>query len=128
MHQHGKNRLSWWHDLVLVIDEDMQKVCLVEGVDEFSWQTHVKGTWLIDLFVDIIVLHDVWLCMPQRRSCPPQRKSQGRLDADPVVAFIIGLSIILLASILNAAGLNLTKLDHVRRQIQLATCLCSMNC
>jgi len=33
---------------------------------------------------------------------------------NPVVAFIIGLSIILLASILNAAGLNLTKLDHVR--------------
>ncbi|TFK54263.1 hypothetical protein OE88DRAFT_1695526 [Heliocybe sulcata] len=34
--------------------------------------------------------------------------------ASPVVAFVIGLSIILLASILNAAGLNLTKLDHVR--------------
>lgn len=34
--------------------------------------------------------------------------------ANPVIAFIIGLSIILLASILNAAGLNLTKLDHVR--------------
>ncbi|KAJ7217977.1 hypothetical protein GGX14DRAFT_598966 [Mycena pura] len=34
--------------------------------------------------------------------------------ASPVLAFIIGLSIILLASILNAAGLNLTKLDHVR--------------
>jgi hypothetical protein len=34
--------------------------------------------------------------------------------ASPVVAFIIGLSIILLASVLNAAGLNLTKLDHVR--------------
>ena len=32
----------------------------------------------------------------------------------PVVAFIIGLAIVLLASILNAAGLNLTKLDHVR--------------
>lgn len=32
---------------------------------------------------------------------------------NPVVSFIIGLSIILLASILNAAGLNLTKLDHV---------------
>ncbi|KAJ6499973.1 hypothetical protein C8R47DRAFT_1109812, partial [Mycena vitilis] len=31
-----------------------------------------------------------------------------------VVAFIIGFSIIILASILNAAGLNLTKLDHVR--------------
>ena len=31
----------------------------------------------------------------------------------PVVAFIIGLSIIILASVLNAAGLNLTKLDHV---------------
>jgi hypothetical protein len=38
----------------------------------------------------------------------------------PVVAFIIGLSIILLASILNAAGLNLTKLDHVHLQ----TCVC----
>ena len=34
--------------------------------------------------------------------------------ANPVLAFIIGLAIILLASILNAAGLNLTKLDHVR--------------
>ncbi|KAH7920065.1 hypothetical protein BV22DRAFT_1199177 [Leucogyrophana mollusca] len=34
--------------------------------------------------------------------------------ASPVVAFIIGLAIIILASILNAAGLNLTKLDHVR--------------
>ena len=34
--------------------------------------------------------------------------------ASPVVAFIIGLAIITLASILNAAGLNLTKLDHVR--------------
>ena len=31
----------------------------------------------------------------------------------PVVAFIIGLCIVLLASVLNAAGLNLTKLDHV---------------
>ncbi|KAH9978791.1 hypothetical protein BGW80DRAFT_1134172, partial [Lactifluus volemus] len=34
--------------------------------------------------------------------------------AKPVVAFIIGLSIIILASVLNAAGLNLTKLDHVQ--------------
>ncbi|EIN11788.1 hypothetical protein PUNSTDRAFT_119034 [Punctularia strigosozonata HHB-11173 SS5] len=34
--------------------------------------------------------------------------------ANPVVAFIIGLSIVLLASILNAAGLNITKVDHVR--------------
>lgn len=34
--------------------------------------------------------------------------------ASPVVAFMIGLVIITLASILNAAGLNLTKLDHVR--------------
>jgi hypothetical protein len=32
---------------------------------------------------------------------------------NPVIAFIIGLSIIILASVLNAAGLNLTKLDHV---------------
>jgi len=34
--------------------------------------------------------------------------------ANAVVAFIIGLAIVILASILNAAGLNLTKLDHVR--------------
>ncbi|KAI0035873.1 hypothetical protein K488DRAFT_37109, partial [Vararia minispora EC-137] len=34
--------------------------------------------------------------------------------ANPVVAFIIGLAIVTLASVLNAAGLNLTKLDHVR--------------
>ncbi len=33
--------------------------------------------------------------------------------ANTVIAFIIGLSIIILASVLNAAGLNLTKLDHV---------------
>lgn len=33
--------------------------------------------------------------------------------ANPVVAFIIGLGIVTLASIMNAAGLNLTKLDHV---------------
>ena len=39
---------------------------------------------------------------------------------NPVVAFIIGLAIILLASILNAAGLNLTKLDHVRAHSTLA--------
>jgi hypothetical protein len=37
----------------------------------------------------------------------------GIRRAKPVVAFIIGLSIIILASVLNAAGLNLTKLDHV---------------
>ncbi|KAL0956504.1 hypothetical protein HGRIS_002647 [Hohenbuehelia grisea] len=37
--------------------------------------------------------------------------------ANPVVAFIIGLSIVLLASILNAAGLNLTKFDHVRTSV-----------
>lgn len=35
-------------------------------------------------------------------------------SVNPIVAFIIGLAIILLASVLNAAGLNLTKLDHVR--------------
>lgn len=34
--------------------------------------------------------------------------------ASPVIAFIIGLGIVTLASIMNAAGLNLTKLDHVR--------------
>ncbi|KAI0051182.1 hypothetical protein FA95DRAFT_1554753 [Auriscalpium vulgare] len=33
--------------------------------------------------------------------------------ANAVVAFIIGLAIVTLASVLNAAGLNLTKLDHV---------------
>ena len=30
-----------------------------------------------------------------------------------VVGFMIGLGIVTLASIMNAAGLNLTKLDHV---------------
>ncbi|KAI0093398.1 hypothetical protein BDY19DRAFT_923533 [Irpex rosettiformis] len=34
--------------------------------------------------------------------------------ANPIVAFIIGLGIVTLASLMNAAGLNLTKLDHVR--------------
>lgn len=47
--------------------------------------------------------------------------------ASPVVAFIIGLAIILLASILNAAGLNLTKLDHVSdpmvRRLMLYPCM-----
>ncbi len=33
--------------------------------------------------------------------------------ANAVVAFMIGLGIVTLASIMNAAGLNLTKLDHV---------------
>lgn len=33
----------------------------------------------------------------------------------PVVAFIIGLAIILGASLMNAGGLNLTKLDHSRQ-------------
>lgn len=37
--------------------------------------------------------------------------------ASPVVAFIIGLGIVTLASIMNAAGLNLTKLDHVCRSL-----------
>ncbi|KAG9014493.1 hypothetical protein FRB93_013618 [Tulasnella sp. JGI-2019a] len=46
--------------------------------------------------------------------------SDSPLDApidggrNPVVAFIIGLGIILMSSILNAGGLNLTKLDHLR--------------
>ncbi|CAE7131187.1 unnamed protein product [Rhizoctonia solani] len=34
---------------------------------------------------------------------------------NPVVAFIIGLCIVTIASVLNAGGLNLTKLDHVRQ-------------
>jgi hypothetical protein len=41
------------------------------------------------------------------------QETGGVRHANPVVAFIIGLSIITLASVLNAAGLNLTKLDHV---------------
>ncbi len=36
-----------------------------------------------------------------------------------VVAFMIGFAIVLLASILNAGGLNLTKLDHVRPVVSL---------
>ncbi|KAJ7703114.1 hypothetical protein B0H17DRAFT_922465 [Mycena rosella] len=41
----------------------------------------------------------------------------GHGHGSPVVAFIIGLAIILLSSVLNAAGLNLTKLDHVRTSV-----------
>jgi hypothetical protein len=37
----------------------------------------------------------------------------GVRNTNPALTFIIGLCIVLLASILNAAGLNLTKLDHV---------------
>ena len=43
----------------------------------------------------------------------PGQVANGIRHARPVIAFIIGLSIIILASVLNAAGLNLTKLDHV---------------
>ncbi|KAF8345899.1 hypothetical protein F5887DRAFT_963989 [Amanita rubescens] len=52
--------------------------------------------------------------MPPQTSLDPQHSGPTMHHANPVIAFIIGLSIILLASILNAAGLNLTKLDHVR--------------
>lgn len=38
-----------------------------------------------------------------------------RHSQNPVVSFIIGLCIVTLASVLNAGGLNLTKLDHVRQ-------------
>ncbi|KAF5370891.1 hypothetical protein D9758_002030 [Tetrapyrgos nigripes] len=47
---------------------------------------------------------------PSSSDIPPQTPHH----LNPVIGFIIGLSIILVASILNAAGLNLTKLDHVR--------------
>ena len=43
----------------------------------------------------------------------PEHAANGVRHGKPVIAFIIGLSIIILASVLNAAGLNLTKLDHV---------------
>lgn len=45
---------------------------------------------------------------------PPPDDYVPAHHASPVVAFIIGLAIVTLASVLNAAGLNLTKLDHVR--------------
>ncbi len=44
----------------------------------------------------------------------PAHATNGVRHGKPVIAFIIGLSIVILASVLNAAGLNLTKLDHVR--------------
>jgi hypothetical protein len=44
----------------------------------------------------------------------PVHEINGVRHGKPVIAFIIGLSIVTLASVLNAAGLNLTKLDHVR--------------
>ena len=45
---------------------------------------------------------------------PPPPDPVPAHHANAVVAFIIGLAIVVLASVLNAAGLNLTKLDHVR--------------
>jgi hypothetical protein len=54
----------------------------------------------------------------------PAHGTNGVRHGKPVIAFIIGLSIVTLASVLNAAGLNLTKLDHVRaapRQTSRAT-------
>jgi len=53
------------------------------------------------------------ILLPAPVPVPPQAHS-GPRHANTVIAFIIGLSIIILASVLNAAGLNLTKLDHVR--------------
>lgn len=50
---------------------------------------------------------------PSILSDPGEDDSVPVRHASPVVAFIIGLAIVTLASILNAAGLNLTKLDHV---------------
>ncbi|EJD03300.1 uncharacterized protein FOMMEDRAFT_84763 [Fomitiporia mediterranea MF3/22] len=44
----------------------------------------------------------------------PVVNDHGAPSGSPAVAFVIGVSIVLLASILNAGGLNLTKLDHVR--------------
>jgi hypothetical protein len=43
----------------------------------------------------------------------PDASQSVQHQMNAVVAFIIGLSIVTLASVLNAAGLNLTKLDHV---------------
>ena len=57
---------------------------------------------------EIGLLHVAYVITAMDSPDPPRR------GGNPVVAFIIGLAIILLASILNAAGLNLTKLDHVR--------------
>ncbi|KAI0305570.1 hypothetical protein B0F90DRAFT_1808800 [Multifurca ochricompacta] len=54
------------------------------------------------------------LLVRQDNESTPIITTGGVRHANPVVAFIIGLSIITLASVLNAAGLNLTKLDHVR--------------
>ncbi|KAI9456626.1 hypothetical protein F5148DRAFT_1223980 [Russula earlei] len=53
------------------------------------------------------------ILLPVPVPVPPQ-VAGGHRHANSVIAFIIGLSIIILASVLNAAGLNLTKLDHVQ--------------
>ncbi|KAG8753034.1 hypothetical protein FRC12_011692, partial [Ceratobasidium sp. 428] len=46
---------------------------------------------------------------------PTEAAVVQRHSQNPVVAFMIGLCIVTLASVLNAGGLNLTKLDHVRQ-------------
>ncbi|KIM69251.1 hypothetical protein SCLCIDRAFT_1208675 [Scleroderma citrinum Foug A] len=50
---------------------------------------------------------------PTPTPSPAGADGAGR-HTNTVVAFIIGFAIIMVASVLNAAGLNLTKLDHVR--------------
>ncbi|KAJ3534809.1 hypothetical protein NM688_g7076 [Phlebia brevispora] len=45
---------------------------------------------------------------------PPVPLPTPSRHVNAVVGFMIGLGIVTLASIMNAAGLNLTKLDHVR--------------
>lgn len=49
---------------------------------------------------------------PTPTPSPAGADGAGR-HTNTVVAFIIGFAIIMVASVLNAAGLNLTKLDHV---------------
>jgi hypothetical protein len=62
------------------------------------------------------------LMAPQNPPIPRQSRPPMH-HGNPVVAFMIGLSIILIASILNAAGLNLTKLDHVRPRFVSSLCI-----
>ena len=62
-----------------------------------------------------------FLGLCRARTAPPAssslwvvRLTLAAMKDNPVAAFVIGLGIVLLASVLNAGGLNLTKLDHVR--------------
>jgi hypothetical protein len=83
--------------------------CSIDPALEFIPQ-HTAELYLAGSHLQMTTTIDLLLSRQSDEDAPVPPPTH---NSSPVVAFIIGLAIILLASILNAAGLNLTKLDHV---------------